>query len=218
MTYIANTLWLVKGSRAHDERRFPKESPASSLLVWTNHLRSEMSSGFRTEMPCSAPSVQSQCIEKRASQMCLRRALRVSIKAKSSPSMAPINAPETEASWRDWTPLPAKRKLPQYARPAVQKITRSRFMGAPLDEQLLPYFAPFRADGFSVYPVKIMTFTFAFPTAWQAVSTTVRCAFGSLGFCGTPNVCIPRDVRRHKIKCSKDYVRIRLDSWWIGAC
>jgi hypothetical protein len=37
VTYIANTLWVIKGSRADDERRRPKESTATSLLVWTNH-------------------------------------------------------------------------------------------------------------------------------------------------------------------------------------
>jgi hypothetical protein len=55
--------------------------------------------------------------------------------AKSDPSTAPINAPETEASWRDRTPLPANRKLPQYASAMVQTIMRMRVMGAHLSSK-----------------------------------------------------------------------------------
>jgi len=63
--------------------------------------------------------------------------------AKSDPSTAPINAPETEASWRDRTPLPANRKLPEYASAMVQTIKRMRVMGAsPPDGQILPQIAP----------------------------------------------------------------------------
>ena len=52
--------------------------------------------------------------------------------AKCDPSTPPINAPETEASWRDRTPLPANRKLPQYASAMVQTIMRMTVMGAHL--------------------------------------------------------------------------------------
>jgi hypothetical protein len=49
--------------------------------------------------------------------------------AKIDPSTPPINAPETEVSFNDWTPLPANRKLPQYASAMVQTIMRTKVMG-----------------------------------------------------------------------------------------
>jgi hypothetical protein len=52
--------------------------------------------------------------------------------ARRNPSTAPIKAPDSEAFFNDWTPLPANTKLPPYAIAAVQKITRTRFMGAYL--------------------------------------------------------------------------------------
>jgi hypothetical protein len=103
----------------------------SSLLVWINHLRSDVSGSFRLETAYLGTSLRCP-MEKRAPQTCLRRARRMNMMAMSDPSTAPINAPVTEASWRDRTPLPANRKLPQYASAMVQTIMRMRIMGAHL--------------------------------------------------------------------------------------
>lgn len=51
-----------------------------------------------------------------------------------------------------------------------RKVRGAGSCAAPLDEQLLPHFAPF-----------------AFQAEWQAASAPLRCALGSLGFRGTPS-------------------------------